>query len=248
MNDACVWPVDRTCLPSDVSSPDDVARLNEAIDTAVGVLWALTGRRFGCQRVIARPCPHPVDSMGDYDLPVTYMPTLFAGDWYNVGCGQSGCSPNGPTNVILPGPVSEVLTVTIDGVELDAASYRLEGNRLYRVEGEWPRQDLAKPAGSDGTWSVEYLRGEAPPSGAAMAVGQLAKEFWNVCTGGKCRLPKRTQQIQRQGISITRADPTDILAQKQTGLPEVDMWIKAHNPNGLDSQTVVMSPDYPRGR
>lgn len=244
MNDTCVWPVDRTCLPSDITSPEDKSRLEEAIDTAVGVLWALTGRQWGCQRVIARPCPYPADVMGDYELTVDYMPTLYAGDWYNVGC-QGGCSPNGPTNVILPGPVSEIIAVTVDSTRIDPDGWKVEGNRLYRAGGlEWPAQDLTRHLGEPGTWGVEYLRGKTPPAGAAMAVGQLAKEFWNVCTGGKCRLPKRTQQIQRQGITITRADPTDILANKQTGLPEVDTWIKAHNPNGLDQQTVVMSPDY----
>lgn len=249
MDDSCVWPVDRTCLPADVSAPEDRDRLEEAINTAVGVLWALTGRQFGCQKVIARPCPYPVDAMGDYDLPVSYMPTLYAGSWYNVGCGEGGCSPNGPTNVVLPGPVSQVLSVSVEGVEIDADSWKLENSRLYRANGEeWPRQDLTAPLGEPGTWGVTYLRGVTPPPGAAMAVGQLAKEFWNVCTVGKCRLPKRTQQIQRQGITITRADPTDILSNKQTGLPEVDLWIKAHNPNGLDQQTVIMSPDYPGGR
>lgn len=247
MSDSCVWPVDRTCLPSDLTSDEDKARLQEAVDTAVGVLWALTGRQFGCQRLVTRPCPgwdRFYDDYIAYGLPgIGFSPVLHAGVWRNVGCGTD-CVADGPGVIRLPGPVAKIENVTVDGVIIDPTSYKLEGNRLYRLnDEEWPSQNLRRPAGEPGTWTVQYLRGTPPPAGAAMAVGQLTKEFWAVCTGQKCRLPKRTMSVQRQGLTITRADPTDLLANKQTGLPEIDMWIAAHNPNKLDQPTKVGSPD-----
>lgn len=247
MSDSCVWPVDRTCLPGDLTADEDKARLQEAVDTAVGVLWALTGRRYGCAVTLARPCPNPARYADDYAAAgyggVGFAPVLMDGSWINVGCG-GGCDDDGPTSITLPGPVSEVLEVTVEGVALDPAGWALEGNRLIRVGGrDWPFQDMTRPLGETGTWSVKYMRGTPPPPGAAMAVGQLAKEFWAVCTGRKCRLPSRTMSVQRQGLTITRADPTDLLANKQTGLPEVDLWITAHNPYKHAEPARVGSPD-----
>lgn len=212
------WPVDRTCLPT-VEEPNEVIKLQAAVDTAVHVLWALTGRMYAQETVVARPCPR-LNDLTSYDT-------------------RRGV-------VTLPGPVVQVTNVVVDGTEIAPESYHLEGNYLYRTAGgAWPAQDMTIPTGTPGTWSVTYVRGVAPPPGAALAVGQLAKEFWNVCSGtGKCRLPKRWQTIQRQGVTITKADPTDILAQGYTGIPEVDIWVKALNPHQLTQPARVASPDY----
>lgn len=241
----CEWPVDRTCLPQPPEDPEARAahtvRLQAAVDTAVQVLWAFTGRQFGCQTLVARPCPRWDDPVwDDYDPTVA---VLHDGRWLNVGCG--GCKADGPTQVALPGPVASVLEVEIDGVLIDPAGYRIEGDRLYRVGGhEWPAQDLTRPLGEPGTWGVRYRRGVEPPAGAAVVVGQLALEFWNVCEPGKaCRLPKRWQTVSRQGVTVTKADPTDILASGRTGLAEIDTWIVAHNPAGLDRPARVVSAD-----
>lgn len=244
---SCVWPVDRTCLPTDITAEEDRLRLQEAVDTAVGVLWALTGRQYGCASTLVRPCPQWSRWSDDYlDSGITAIgmtPVLWGGVWRNVGCGGD-CSLDGPSAVTLPGPVAEVIEVAVDGVALDPAGYSIEGNRLIRAGGkEWPFQDMSRPYGEPGTWTVTYMRGTPPPAGAGMAVAQLAKEFWAVCQGQKCRLPKRTISVQRQGVTITRADPTDLLANKQTGLPEVDTWIMAHNPYGLSDPARVGSVD-----
>lgn len=247
MSDQCVWPVARECLPTDITAEEDRLRLQEAVDTAVGVLWALTGRQYGCAVTLARPCPSYAKWQDDYaaaGVPAIGMtPVLWQGAWRNVGCG-GGCDQDGPSVVTLPGPVASIIEVAVDGVALDEDSYSLEGNKLIRAGGrEWPHQDLTRPYGEPGTWTVMYFRGVPPPPGAALAVAQLAREFWAVCSGGKCRLPKRTISVQRQGVTITRADPTDLLANKQTGIPEVDLWIAAHNPYGISEPARVGSPD-----
>lgn len=240
------WPVDRTCLP-DVSdgSTEDQIKMQEAINTAVGVLWALTGRTYAVERVEIRPCARWMDGADYADgTAMGMVPLLIDGAWRNVSGCASSCTPDGLGVVTLPGPVVEILAVRVDGVPVASESWFLEGDRLYRRGGDWPEQDRMAAPGEPGTWSVEYTRGVAPPAGAAMAVGQLAKEFWNVCQGGKCRLPKRWQTVTRSGVTITKADPTDILAQGYTGLPEVDTWIRALNPNKLTQPAVVASPDY----
>lgn len=241
------WPVDRTCLP-DIDpddAPEDVLRLEAAIDTAVTVLWALTGRTYAIEHVVARPCPARQDAADVAMFGVGFTPLLVDGGWLNVtGCGGSTCTADGRGVVRLPGPVVAITAVYVDGVAIDPSGYTLAGDTLYRTAGEWPDQDMDLPPGEAGTWSVSYTRGVPPPYGAALAVGQLAKEFWAVCSGGKCRLPKRWQSITRQGVSIQRADPTDILAQGYTGLPEVDTWVRAINPHKLSQPSVIASPDF----
>ena len=241
----CDWPVDRSCLPAPPEDPEarvaHNARLQAAVDTAVQVLWAFTGRQFGCQSIIARPCPGWDDPVwNDYDPRVSVM---HGGRWTEVECGA--CKADGPTLVTLPGPVASVQSVEVEGVAIDPSSYRLEGDRLYRIGGlEWPYQDLTRPLGEPGTWGVKYRRGIEPPPGAGVVVGQLALEFWNVCEPGKpCRLPKRWQTVTRQGMTVTKADPTDILASGRTGLAEIDTWVAAHNQNGLDRPSTVVSAD-----
>lgn len=242
---SCTWPVDRTCLP-EVEAPEDVARMQEQVDAAVGVLWALTGRRYALCEAIARPCPNPVDARGStFDIPgVGFTPVLYDGRWMNEWCGNGcGYGYDNPAAVSLPHAHS-ILDVTIGGDVIDPSSYNLVDGTLWRTHGQWPTQSLASPLGSPGSWSVRYLRGVEPPAGAAMVVGLLAKEFWNVCTGGKCRLPKRTQSVQRQGVTVTMVDPTDILMKGGTGIPEIDLWIHAQNPNHLSQPSAVISPDY----
>lgn len=238
------WPVDRTCLPdiAELSDAEEL-KLQEAIDTAVMVLWAFTGRQYAIEDLEVRPCPH--DDRAHWDGNGTpWSPALIAGQWFNLPGCWSECTPHGDGVVQLPGPVTAVTAVTVDGVLIDSSGWRREGDYLYRTNGgAWPGQDYSRPLGSPGTWSVSYQRGVRPPAGAASMVGQLAKEFYAVCTGGKCRLPRRWQSVTRQGVTIQRADPTDLLANNQTGIPEIDTWVHALNPNKLAQPARVVSPD-----
>ncbi|WP_280248808.1 hypothetical protein [Nocardia abscessus] len=244
---SCTWPVDRTCLPT-VTAPEDQVRLQGAIDTAVAVLWSFTGRVFGCCPRIVRPCPRERAGTLVWLPGLLWWPELDGGVWRNVlcGCGPS-CSVNGPGVVHLAGGVCSVTEVKIDGAVIDSSLYVLEGDRLYATSGRWPQQDLQKPAGSPGTWTVEYLEGAPPPAGAAQMVGLLAREFWNACTGGKCRLPRRVESVTRQGVSMRMMDPAALFEKKQTGIEEVDLWVAAVNPYGHSQPPAVSSPDYPGG-
>lgn len=226
-------------------SEPEIAQQTDAENLAVGVLWGLSGRQFGVCPVLARPCPSPCGS--SYAMTVYGQP-FFAvwdgGNWRNITCGcGTKCSWVSPSVIHLASrvalPVQEVVEVVIAGEVLDESEYRLEGDLLYRVGGDWPSQDLTKPLDEPGTWSVTYTRGIPPPLGTAKLVGLLAAEFLAACRGGKCRLPRRVKSVTRQGVSYDMIDPTDIYASGKTGIPEVDLWLSAVNPNRLMTPPTV---------
>lgn len=221
------------------------ALLPAAIDTAIGVLWALTGRRFGLRTVVARPCTRTGPALQVSHLGPWMVPVIDSGVWRNIACGTGSCRRSSPAVVLLPGPVHAVTGVAVDGVKLDDDTWAVEGDWLYRTNGQaWPEQDLSAPLGTPGTWSVTYQQGTPPPAGAGIAVGALAGEFLQSCIDPKkCTLPRGVTQITRQGVTMQMADPQAIINEGSTGLPEVDMWVRAHNPHRLAEPSVVWSPD-----
>jgi hypothetical protein len=225
---------------------------------AQDLIWMLSGRRFGLCTVTVRPCrtpcappPPPAWWSG-----VGFYPAVVSGRMVNVaacGCRGSSCSCGPECSVRLaPGPVAAIDQVQVDGVEVPADEYQvLDGRHLVRVGGGcWPDcQRFDRPDGQPGTWSVTYRYGIPPPAGALAAAASYACELGKACTGsGRCRLPQRVQSITRDGVSMTMLDPLEFLEQGRTGLPEVDTWLAAVNPNSLPEAPRVLSPDVRRPR
>lgn len=234
------WPVNEAELPKVEAGHE--ATLEQALDAAVAVLWALTGRWYGIQAVEARPCPPGVSPRG---IPLTagvgWMPVLDSGVVRNVATVAASCREGA---IVLPGPVIRIDELVVDGKVYDAESLQVDGDFVRRTNGEpWPAQDLSLPATEAGTWAVRYLRGTPPPPGAAHIVALLASEFYAAATGGKCQLPRRTTSVTRQGVTVSMVDPTEIFDTGATGITEVDLWVKAHNPYGLREPSRVWSPD-----
>lgn len=245
---SCAWPVDRSCLP-DLPDEDDetyelrLAERNAAEDLAVQVLWSLSGRQFGACETVVRPCPpadrplwrgaHPYDQTVT-PYPSSFMPVFEFGRWVNYPCGCVGrrCRQAGPRTVHLPGPVAEIVTVTIGDEVLDYDEYAQEGDVLYRIGTDWPSQDYNRPLGENGTWSVEYLKGIPVPPGVSTFVGQLAKEFLAACSGDSCRIPRNVVATTSRGV-MRQFDPSRIYAAGKTGLTEIDLWLSAVNPHHL---------------
>ena len=190
----------------------------------------------------------PVDGMGAamWGGLGGFYPVISGGVWRNVGgcsCCDTGCE------VDLPGPVAEVIDVTIAGEVVDPDAYQVhDAHLLVRIDGGcWPacvnfgRQDPPD-------FTVTYTRGAAVPTAVLEAAAVLACEFGRACTGGVCRLPSRVSSLSRQGIDVQFADLTDLFASGLTGLDEVDRVILTVNPGRLHSPPQVWTPDLPPPR
>lgn len=174
-------------------------------------------------------------------------------DWFNSRSGTFGFySQQGRGELafeVLLGhtPVRSVDEVTIDGTVLSSGAYRLDDSRwLRRCDGQaWPLfQDWTKP---DGTWKVTLTFGEDPPPDGIYAAEVLAGELALAGTDtGACRLPNRVQSVTRQGTSMLMVDPQALIKGGRWGVAEIDMFVDSVNPNNLQQQASVTSPDIGR--
>lgn len=225
-----------------------VAARNAALSLAVDYLWARTGRRFGVCPVTIEPRQGPNGAAPLYEafpvLPGSAVsgewpvgPFLFAGRWFNAGCGIACCGSRGCA-VVLPGPVADVREVTVDGEAVPESAYRVIASGgaylLERLDGEcWSCSGL----------SVTYGLGVPPPGSLVTAVALLACEYVKSLTGGECKLPARMTRLSRQGVDIE----VDQVGgdTNSTGIREVDDVIAALNPSGRQSPPLLLSPDLP---
>jgi hypothetical protein len=93
---------------------------------------------------------------------------------------------------------------------------------------------------------VAYHAGSTITASARQAVIALAHDIWLDGVGcEECGLPERTTNVTRAGISYNMGDPSDPLGGALTGIPAVDVWIKAVNPKRAVTSAGVWSPDSP---
>lgn len=163
-----------------------------------------------------------------------------------AGCGWISEYP-------LSYPVSQILAVKVGGSVLDPARYRVDEQRLLvRLDDSdgsnpgWPVcQNMLLDDSKPGTWSVSFTYGIAPPQLARDAAAALACQLGQSISGGDCALPVGTTKVTRQGIEINRGLFADFTKGGSTGIPLVDAAIRAYNPNQLQIQSQVWSPDLP---
>jgi len=234
--------------------------INERMITATSeILYALSGRQYSgsCTETV-RPCAQgsalPGFAWSRWTYPWTPMKS--GSTWLNIGpaCGchiSYDCACSGIPEVFLGrSDVTEILLVDIAGTTLAAGNYRLDhGSRLVRIDGSlWPCcQDLSEDIGETGTWYIELAHGVDPPQSGKNAAASLATEMVKACIGADCRLPQRVTNIVRQGVSMTLLDPLDFMTDGLTGIYDVDLFIKAVNPNGLMRRATAWSPEV-RGK
>lgn len=258
----CTWEVSyETCSDEEVEKMTPAQRERfEAMATAY--LWNFTLRQFGTCPVVIRPCTQDCTGgmptfWGSGPYPQgghLWAPVWANSQWRNPTCGvcaQECQCVDGTRELALPGPVASVTAVKVDGATLVAGvDYRVVGNRLVRLGPEpWPVcQDMYAAATEPNTWEITYELGTSVPPGGQIAAGILALEFFKAsCNDATCALPKRLQNITRQGVTVTLLDNFENLEKGQTGLWLVDSWVasvvKTPNPPGR-----VYSPDIPRPR
>lgn len=249
----CAWPV-QACGPLPEADSDEYEPLRASV---AEVLWALSGRQYGCCEITVRPCQ---DDCSDGCLPpagawnsgLQWTPVLSNGVWTNVTCrAHNGrCSCPAVSEVRLPGPVCAVLEVVVDGGVVPTGSYRVDdGEWLVRTDGErWPSCQAQSLALTEvGTWGVRYSRGIAVPPGGQRSLGEMMSEMWKACSGDTtCCLPKRVIASARAGLQ--GIDPMEFLREGKTGLYFTDLWLSAVNPQHRPSGARVVSVDYDPGR
>lgn len=159
-------------------------------------------------------------------------------------------------------PLVSITEVKIDGVVIPSAEYRIDNNKiLTRVLIDavtpptqrfgWPTcQRLDLPDTETSTFSVAGTQGMPPPSEGVSAAAALAAELGIHRSGGVSRLPTRLQSISRQGIVMAAVlDSMTFLDKGLTGIYEVDVFIRAHNPEGKSRRRPgVWSPELARSR
>lgn len=224
--------------------------LQDLLMRASEILWALSGRRWygeGCTEtaVLRSFPPHPGTSAWPYHS-----------SWGSCGCWEFSTWLDGrpfpswpawwrdrdhfvPFALKLPrSPVASIVSVTVDGNPFTA--YRLlRSGWIERTDGQAWRM-------CDDSTTIVYTFGEAPPAGgrdSALELGiELAKDRLGL---DNCRLPTRTTQVTRQGVTMTVVDPQEFLDKGRTGLPGVDLWLSAVNPGATPQAATVWSPDLP---
>lgn len=246
------WPIDPACSDTEWGDFEESVRLR-AVALATSTLYRLVLGRVGGCAVQVRPCPQNGAEpffpwQRNYVSYGQFGPALLDAAWVNCGCALRGCGCTTGCEIVLGGYVGKVDEVKVGSAVIDTADYKVIDNEkiVWQGTGDCPfpkRQDLSKPLGQDGTFSVTYLPARQVDGLGAYAAGVLAFEFAKACGGGKCRLPSNVTQLTRQGVSMTLISGS--FPHGRTGIREVDTFIALHNPNGLTSAPRVYSPDLP---
>lgn len=228
-----------------------------AVGFATEIVSGLTGRQFGTSLVTVRPCKRDCADdawTANEWIGGTYpSPALINGQWFNLTCGTcwGTCSCSSVSEVRLPGPVVSISEVRINGVVLTGSAYRVDNSRLLVRQdgGSWPLcNDLSRPPGSSGTWTITASVGRVVPEGGAWAVGEMACELLKAMRGEDCRLPRNLTSLARQGVTISVPDVSEMFKNGLTGLFLTDLFITSVNPKRLVQSAQVYRVDTPTAR
>lgn len=240
----------------DLCSPcNDYANLgpiaSDFLQAASDLLFEMSGRQFPgeCTQTV-RPCARRRWGRGQVDS----APAGWSPGWGWCGCGAGACSCGGLFSLELGAfPVVSVNEVLVDGAAVDASLYRVDDWRtLVRLEDAdgsnpgWPRvQRLDRPDTDEDTFAVSFTWGRMPPPAGVTAAAVLACELALACdpeNQDKCRLPKTVTSVTREGITMVLS-PSDFLDKDgKTGIYEVDIFLRAYNPQRARSRAKVWWP------
>lgn len=226
------WPIRWACDIDDV----DPTLLSLAQDAAQSLLWSLTGRRYGiCTETQAYrpPCTSPCVQPWVRE----FGPGV---DWrVNGGWGYlHRCCALPLTST----PVRAIESVVVLGTTLDPTAYALERDSVMQYDECWP----CDTGCDDPPVVVTYTYGIDVPALGELAMGEVACEFLAALTGADCRLPSNAVSVTRQGITVDLGDQRTLFEMGRIGLPIADAFIRSVNPNRLQSQSRVYSPDMAR--
>lgn len=175
----------------------------EIIQAATDILYNLTCQKFpGICTYEVRPC---------------------------IGCFTNPCYESREGAILLPTryQVTNIVSIFIDGEELDSSLYRLIGKRtIVRTDCQpWPVCQLV--GGCNDCCSdvvVVYDSGAEPPLALKMAAADLACEIKKACAGDPaCKLPNNIKSITRRGVEQVFEEVGHTISEGRTGIDSVDM-------------------------
>jgi hypothetical protein len=233
------------------------------------VLYLRTARVFSgrCGPVTVRPVSRPTDG----DQRMLAFPFGWAAAWgYATAFGGIGSTnvvphygPSMPRQVFLgawPVTSEDIIAVLINGEQIPADEYEVrDGRWLVRLRPTassvptqmwgWPTSQIPDlPDDQPGTFSVTFMFGQAPPQSGIDAAAKLAESLVLPKLGDTDHMPTRVTSIARQGVTQMITDVLDLLNRGMVGIWEVDLFIKTVNPEGMQRQATVWSPDMGRAR
>lgn len=205
-----------------------------AVEIASWILYKLTAEKYAGTETTT-DCYNR-----DSYIDMRFKPQLINGQMYNIPAETT----SGFRNLRLrQSPVLSVIKVEINGQVWDSSNYTLRNN-AYLVKKSavpWIMDSVTDVC-------VTYRHGTPPPRAGKYAAIRLANELILGAMGSaECALPERVSTVSRQGISMTFIDPQDFISEGRTGLYEVDLFIKAANPDKARKKPRVYSPNRPKG-
>lgn len=227
------------------------------------MMWAASGRQFSgiCRETVRPPCANVLGAEGlaagtrlsDGSLWLGDIGTSVLPEATFGGGGADGYAPRSlitPSTVTLPGfPIVDVEMISIDGTDLDPSEWLIVEDRSVIRTGNksWPLwQRIDRPLGEAQTFGIRYTFGTAvPPEGtlAARVFGVEIGKSPAFLDDKSCRIPKRLQQITREGMTAVIIDPFQFLDKGGFGIYEVDTFINSTNPHHLSRDAKVLNPD-----
>lgn len=158
----------------------------------------------------------------------------------SCNCSDHPCGCGTYDAIRLPSdyPITEIVEITIDGVPMAPAEYRLdEFDRVVKLDGTlWPSCNnlgIVPVVGATcAEISVSYIAGRVPPIELQMAAAELACELKRACNGdASCSLTgvrDHVQSISRRGVSLQLQDITELLQSGATGNAIIDHALAAY--------------------
>lgn len=213
----------------------------EAARAASMIMYQLSGRKYSGIREVTEFYERPEECTG-YNMNRIMQ---VARDRYGSSGVYGGCFAHRRNRLRLRvQPVRAVYELVV-GFE---AERRVVDPAEYQVID---RAYVRPVAGASWTpcsnVEVTYQAGAAVPEAGLRAARVLGNELLKSRVApGDCALPDRVTSVSRQGVSFTILDAQDFLKDGRTGIYEIDLFLKAVNPNNARKRAGVFTPDKPR--
>lgn len=219
--------------PEETIEPDG-EHTEYAIAFASWILYKLTAEKY----------PGNSETTECYSLDtssVNYNPAFITSQLY--GIPNFSNMHNSNRLMLRHSAVTSVSAVRINGELLDPNTYQLRNNAFLVKTNKTPWN-----FGPANEICVTYKHGANPPLAGKIAATRLANELiLSANDSAECALPENIVNVSRQGISFALADDADFIASGKVGIPIVDQFIMAANPNFAKKRPKVFSPYRPNG-